>query len=191
MTSTPTHPSNSMADTTPPPATPTVTPPPPLSAEAKAFRFWLCRLPWVVFFAITSTMLLDALIGDPRYPDLTSFNLFANKIQGIAFFMLFMPLVGYIRLSRRVLTKLSTLSTSQMRLIAWTSSVRVVWLSWPQWLVYCIVGLYNSFDNFTKIMSLTIIIGPYILGITGIVTFIFSTAWELELLIRRLFRRRG
>jgi hypothetical protein len=181
-----------MADTTPPPASTTVAPHSPLSAEAKAFRFWLCRLPWVVFFAITSTMLLDALMGDPRYPDLTSFNLFADKIQGIALFMLFMPLVGYIRLSWRVLTKLSTLSISQMRLIAWTSSVRVVWLSWPQWLAsYCIVGLYHSFDNFTKIMSLTIIIGPYILGITGIVTFIFSTAWELELLIRRLFRRKG
>lgn len=184
MTTTPPHPSDSMADTTPPPT-------PPLSAEAKAFRFWLCRLPWVVFFAITSTMLLDALMGDPRYPDLTSFNLFADKLQGIAFFMLFMPLVGYIRLSWRVLTKLSTLSTSQMGLIAWTSSVRVVWLSWPQWLAYCIVELYNSFENFTKIMISTIIIGAYILGITFIVTFIFSTAWELELLIRRLFRRKG
>jgi len=191
MTTTPPHPSDSMADTPPPPATPTVTPPPPLSTEAKAFRFWLCHLPWVVFFAITSTMLLATLIEDPRYPDLTPLKLFANKLQGIALFMLFMPLVGYIRLSWRVLTKLSTLSTGQMRLIAWTSSVRVVWLSWPQWLAYCIYGLYNSFEDFTKILIFLTIIGTYILGITGLVTFIFSTGWELELLIRRLFRRRG
>ena len=188
MTTTPPHPSDSMADTPPPPSA-------PLSAEAKAFRFWLCRLPWVVFFAITSTMLLDALMGDPRYPDLTSFNLFADKLQGIALFMLFMPLVGYIRLSWRVLAKLSTLSISQMRLIAWTSSVRVVWLSWPQWLVYYVVinsSFHISFKDLAgSMIFLTSIIGTYILGITGIVTFIFSTAWELELLIRRLFRRKG
>jgi hypothetical protein len=82
-----------------------------------------------------------------------------------------------------------------MRLIAWTSSVRVVWLSWPQWLVYYVVinsSFHFSFkDLASSMIFLTSIIGTYILGITGLVTFIFSTAWELELLLRRLFRRRG
>jgi hypothetical protein len=186
-----------MNDTAAPAAETSPTPPPaPLSAEARAFRFWLCRLPWVVFGVGVILFLLNAVMGDPSNKNFaTPLEALIDQVYGILAFMVAMPLIGYIRLSWRVLTKLSTLSTSQMRLIAWTSSVRVVWLSWPQWLVYYVVinsSFHFSFkDLASSMIFLTSIIGTYILGITGLVTFIFSTAWELELLLRRLFRRRG
>jgi len=186
MTTTPPHPSDSMADTTPPPSA-------PLSAEAKAFRFWLCRLPWVVFGVGVILFLLNA-VGDPSNKNFaTPLEALIDQVYGILAFMVAMPLIGYIWLSWRVLTKLSTLSTSQMGLIAWTSSVRVVWLSWPQWLVFIFVSLIT--DKFTATILFAVSFAPVILigilGITGIVTFIFSTGWELELLLRRLFRRKG
>ena len=187
MTTTPPHPSDSMADTIPPPSA-------PLSAEAKAFRFWLCRLPWVVFGIFVAVAVVAGINND----SLSQVRGWQNGLEAVALIMLFMPLVGYIRLSWRVLTKLSTLSTSQMRLIAWTSSVRVVWLSWPQWIItltfLILIDSYGANEDDKIEYIIKFILGLFMVVIpafTLVVTSAFTLGWELELLIRRLFRRKG
>jgi hypothetical protein len=115
-----------MADTTPLPATPTVVPTPPLSAEAKAFRFWLCRLPWS--FTVLQPALLYCIINSQHNTELIKLD--RNSIIAFVFTSFFIfPILGFYRYKKIVLEKLPFLSTEEMKKIAKTFSLKTIKLN--------------------------------------------------------------
>lgn len=123
-----------MADTTPPPATPTVTPPPPLSAEAKAFRFWLCQLPWS--FTVLQPAFLYCITKSQHNTELIKLD--RDSIIGFVVTSLFIfPVLGFYRYKKIVLEKLPYLSTEEMKKTAKTFPLKTIKLNWI-YIVYII-----------------------------------------------------
>jgi hypothetical protein len=170
-----------MNDTAAPAAETSPTPPPaPLSAEARAFRFWFCRLPWL----FVGIWLFGLLLSDKTY------NSAAYLLA------LCTPVVGYGRFCYRCIRQNFSLSTQQLRRSAWTSWLKIVWLSWPQWLtclVFLLFSLIISDKPLVPVAILTSVFAPiifaYILFVTLFFAIIFLLGWEIDLAIRKKLKK--